>query len=214
MKHYLGISLVLITLAAISFFALRSCTSAVDHTVDHVREAFAQVFNLQPQVTINQRIVMTQTAPIAELAVVTKEELIAIGFDEHLEVMSFQVPLTEKKLSVEATYRIKAGFDLHEPFSVVIDPATHNLTATMPHAKILSVEQIGDLVYHGEDATLNRITDAERAKMVNDLLAAARDAAEKSGLKADAEKQVTDRLKELMNRNGQPIQLEWSHTAP
>jgi hypothetical protein len=210
MKHYLGICLVLVTLAAIAFFALRTCANTVDDTIDRVRTAFAQVLTIQPKITVNQRVVLTQTAPIAELAVVTKEELITLGFTEHLEVLSFQVPLTEKKLTAEAVYRIKAGFDLHEPFSVEIDPATHALHATMPHAKILSVEQVGELSLKGEDATLNRITDAEREKIVNNLQAAAHDAAEKSSLKQDAEQQVTQRLKELMNHNGQSLNLEWN----
>jgi len=210
MKHYLGICLVLVTLAAIGLFALHSCTAAVDHTIDGVRDAFAKVLSLQPQVTVNQRVILTQTAPIAELAVVTKEELVTIGFNEHLEVLSFEVPLTEKKLTAEAAFRLKAGFDLREPFSVEIDPATHEVRARMPRAKILSVEQIGDLSYHGDDALLNRVTDDERAKIVNNLNAAARDAAEKSTLKADAEQQVTQRLKDLMAHNGQPIQIEWT----
>jgi hypothetical protein len=209
MKHYLGICLVLVTLAAIAFLSLRSCTRAVDHTIDQVRAAFTDVLRVQPQITVNQRVILTQTAPIAELAIVTKEELVTLGFTEHFEVLSFQVPLTEKKLTAEATYRIKAGFDLHEPFSVEIDPQTHELHATMPHAKILSVEQVGDLALHGEDSTLNRVTDEERAKIVNDLHSAARDSAEKSTLKTDAEHQVTDRLIELMKQNGKPIQIEW-----
>ena len=73
MKHYLGICLVLVTVAVICFLAVRSCTSAVDLTVDHVRDAFQKVLNVQPQVTMNQQVILTQTAPIAELAVVTKE---------------------------------------------------------------------------------------------------------------------------------------------
>ncbi len=102
MKHYLGICLVLVTLAAICWFALRSCTNAVDHTVDSVRDAFVSVLRVQPQISINQRVVLTQTAPIAELAVVTKEELVTIGLNEHLEILSMQIPLTEKKLTAEA----------------------------------------------------------------------------------------------------------------
>src|SRR5271156_4894105 len=117
MKHYLGICLVLVTAAGIGLFALHSCTVAVDHTIDQVRDAFAQVLNLRPEVTVNQRVVLTQTAPIAELAVVTREELVTIGMNGHLEVLSVQIPLTEQKLTVEAAYRIKAGFDLREPFS-------------------------------------------------------------------------------------------------
>jgi Protein of unknown function (DUF4230) len=213
MKHYLGICLVLITAAAIGFFALHSCTAAVDHTIGNVRDAFAQVLRVQPQVTVNQRVVLTQTAPIAELAVVTKEELVALGLDAHLEVLSVQIPLTEKKLTAEATYRLKAGFDLREPFSVEIDPATHALHATMPHAKILSVEQVGDLSYHGEDATFNRVTDDERAQILSSLNTAARDAAEKSTLKTEAEQQVAQRLKEIMDHNGQSLQIKWTGPA-
>src|SRR5471030_1344532 len=144
MKHYLGICLVLVTLAGIAWFALHSCTAAVDHTITSVRDAFAQVLRVQPQVTVNQRVVLTQTAPIAELAVVTKEELVTIGLNEHLEVLSVQIPLTEKKLTAEATFRIKAGFDLTKPFSVEIDPVTHALRASIPRAQILSVDQVGD----------------------------------------------------------------------
>src|SRR5476651_2246887 len=108
MKHYLGICLVLVTLAGIAWFALRSCTAAVDRTVDHVRDAFNEVLRVQPEITVNQRVVLTQTAPIAELAIVTKEELVTIGMNEHLEVLSMQIPLTENKLTAEATFRIKA----------------------------------------------------------------------------------------------------------
>jgi hypothetical protein len=186
---------------------------AVDHTVDSVRDAFVQVLRVQPQITVNQRVVLTQTAPIAELAVVTKEELVTLGFTEHLEIFTVQLPLTEKKLTAEATYRIKAGFDLSEPFSVEIDPATHDVRAAMPHAKILSVEQVGDLTLDGEDAMLNRVTDAERQQIVNSLNAAARDIAEKSTLKSDAEEQIAQRLKDLIRHNDQPMEIKWTDSA-
>jgi Protein of unknown function (DUF4230) len=210
MKHYLGICLVLLTIAAIALFALHSCTSAVGQSIDHVRDAFSQVLHLQPQVTVNQHVVLTQTAPIAELAVVTKEELVTIGLNEHLEVLSIEIPLTEKSLTAEATFRLKAGFDLSEPFSVQIDPATHAVQASMPRAKILSVERIGQLTYHGEDAMLNRVTDEERTQILTNLDAAAREAAEKSSLKNDAEAQVTSRLHEIINHNGESFEIKWA----
>ena len=139
MKHYVGICLVMLTLAGVVIFAIHSCTEAADHTVANVRDAFAKVFNLQPQVTVNQRVILTQTAPIAELAVTQKEELVQLGYTEHYEVLSYQIPLTGKTLKVEAVYRVKAGFDLHQAFSVTIDPVTHLIHAALPHAKILSV---------------------------------------------------------------------------
>jgi hypothetical protein len=213
MKHYLGICLVLVTVAAIALFALHQCTSAVDQTVTHVADAFTSVLKVQPQVTIDERIVLAQTAPIAELAVVTKEELVTVGLDENLKVLSFQVPLTEKKLTAEATFRLKAGFDLHEPFSVSIDPQTHAVNAVMPHAKILSVEQVGNIALTPDDSLLNRISNEDQEAILKNLTDAARTAAETSGLKEEAEQQITQRLTELLHQNGQTLLINWKKEA-
>jgi Protein of unknown function (DUF4230) len=210
MKHYLGISLVLATLAAIVFFGIYSCTAAADHTIASVKNAFVQVFQIQPQITMNQRVILTQTAPIAELAVVSKDELVKLELTQHLDLLSYQIPLTEKDLTVEAVFRLKAGFDLHKPFHVTIDPLTHAVHANLPHAKILSVEQVGDLTYHSEDATLNKVTDEERQKLLNGLMQTAHIQADQSGLKEDAEKQANDRLQELFSHNGEKMSIEWS----
>ena len=162
------------------------------------------------RITINERIIQTQTAPIAELAVDQREETVSLGFDEHKELWSYTLPLTEKKLTVSGDFRVKAGYDLRQPFSVAIDPATRGITARLPPAKILSVEQIGELKFEGEDSMLNRLSDDERAKAVNDLTAMARKAAESSSLTHDADEQVRTRLQELLSHNGEKIQIQWS----
>jgi hypothetical protein len=210
MKHYVGICLVLVTAALLTLFVIDRCTYSAERAVDRVRDAFAAVLQVQPKITINEHVVQTQTAPIAELAVVTREELISLGFDEHKEILSYSLPLTEKKLTVSATYRIKAGYDLHEPFSVAIDPATHRIAASLPPAKILSVEQVGDLSFQGEDSLLNRLSDDERTKAVNDLTDLAKKAAESSSLTHDADDQVRTRLDQLLAHNGEKVEIQWS----
>ena len=210
MKHYIGVCLVLVTLALLTLLVINRCTDATARAVAQVRDAFASVLQVQPKITINERVVQTQTAPIAELAVVTREELVSLGFDEHEQILSYPIPLTGKKLSVEGTYRIKAGYDLHEPFSVTIDPMTRRVAATLPPAKILDVEQVGDLTFHGEDSVLNRLSDDERSKAVNDLAQLARQTAASSSLRRDAEAQVRQRLEELLAHNGQKIEIQWS----
>jgi hypothetical protein len=209
MKHYLGICLVLVTIGAVALLGLYSCDVWANRTLTHVQDAFAQVFQVRPQVTVNERVVLTQTSPIAELAVVSKEELVTLGFNQHLEVLSYEIPLTEKTLSVQAVFRLKAGFDLREPFRVKVNPATHQVEATLPHAKILSVEQVGDLTFHGDDSALNRITDAEREKLLNDLNTNAHVQAEGSSLKSDAEEQAVGRLQQLLAHNGEKLQTVW-----
>ncbi len=214
MKHYAGICLVLVTLALLTLLVVNRCTYSAERAVDHVRDAFAAVLQVQPKITINERVVQTQTAPIAELAVVTREELITLGFDEHKEFWSYSLPLTEKKLTASATYRIKAGYDLREPFSVAIDPATHRVTATLPPARILSVEQVGDLSFQGEDSLLNRLSDEERTKAVNDLAALAKKAADASSLPHDADEQVRTRLDQLLAHNGETVEVQWATARP
>ena len=210
MKHYLGVCLVLLTIATIVLAALYSCEASVDRSIGKVRDAFVQVLQIQPQIVVNEKVIQGQTAPIAELAVVTKEEQVTLGFTEHLAVLSFQLPLTEKDMTVETTYRIKAGFDLREPFRVRLDPRLNRVQAEMPHAKILSVEQVGDLTYHGADSILNRISDEERAKLLDELNSAAHAQAESSTLKAEAEAQVSARLEELLQHNGESVELKWT----
>jgi hypothetical protein len=80
----------------------------------------------------------------------------------------------------------------------------------MPHAKILSVEQVGDLSFHGEDATLNRVTDSDRTEILSNLHGVAMQAAENSSLKVDAENEVTQRLTQIMTHNGQNLQIDWN----
>jgi len=210
MKHYAGICLVLVTIAVLTLLVINRCTDATERAVDHVRDAFASILQVQPKITINERVVQTQTAPIAELAVVTREESVTLGFDEHKELWAYEIPLTEKKITVSGVYRLKAGYDLHEPFSVAIDPATHAIKATLPPAKILSVEQVGDLTYQGEDSMLNRLGDDERTKAVNSLADLARQTAASSTLRRDADAQVRQRLEELMAHNGEKIEIQWS----
>jgi hypothetical protein len=210
MKHYIGISLVLVTIAVLTLLVINRCTDATERAVDHVREAFASILQVQPKITINERVVQTQTAPIAELAVVTREESVTLGFDEHKEIWSYEIPLTEKKITVSGVYRLKAGYDLREPFSVAIDPATHAIRATLPPAKILSVEQVGDLTFQGEDSVLNRLSDDERTKAVNSLADLARQSAASSTLRRDSDNEVRQRLEQLLTHNGEKIEIQWS----
>jgi hypothetical protein len=213
MKHYLGICLVLLTLTLIVLGTIYGCSVIADRTVDHVVNAFAQVFQVRPQITVNQKVIFTQTAPIAELAVVTKEEQVSLEFDTSYQVFSQTVPLTEKKLTAQAVYRIKAGFDLREPFSVEIDPKTHAIRAKLPPAKILSVEQVGDLSLVGEDGWLDRVNDTDRMQILDSLQKAARSQAENSGLKEDAQKQAQARLEEILRHNGENVELEWTNST-
>ena len=49
MRHYVGICLVLVTIALLTLLVINRCTSAAGSAVDHVRDAFASVLQVQPK---------------------------------------------------------------------------------------------------------------------------------------------------------------------
>ncbi len=84
----------------------------------------------------------------------------------------------------------------------------------MPHAKILSVEQVGDVTLHADDQMMNRISTEDHQLIEKNLLDAAHSAAEGSGLKEEAEEQVTQRLNELLQHDGQTLLIDWKEETP
>lgn len=205
MKHYIGLSLVLAVAVALLLVVMQHCEHVASRAAVNVSRAFIEALHVQPEIRINQTILTTQTAPIAELAIVSKEQLVTYALNEKIQLFNRTVPFTGKSITAQAAYRIKAGYDLTEPFRVNIDSRSGRVTAQLPAAKLLSVERIGELSLQDNDQWLNRITPEERQKVLNELDALARHGAESSGLVADAEKQAMERLEELAGRNGQKL---------
>ena len=214
MKPYLGVCLVLITIGGLVLLGLRTCQQAGVATVNAVRAAFADVLHVQPEISVQTRVIYAQTVPIAEFAAVSKDELVALELDEHKAWFNITIPLTTQTLRAESVYRVKAGFDLRQPYRVAIDPATHAVIAQMPPATILSVEAIGPLTVNGQSALLNQITDAERNDLLEQLQKTARAQATASGLVKEAENQVQARLTQLLAKNGTSLEIEWQPTPP
>jgi hypothetical protein len=203
MKHYLGLCLVLVTLAAVAMTLLKRCENTAARSVSAITRTFQSVLQVQPEIRINQTVITTQTAPIAELAIVSKDQLVHYSLSEQLQLWHHNIPLTTKSISVQAVYRIKAGYNLQEPFRVSIDSRTGKISAQLPPAHILSIERIGELSLSDHDELLNRISTDERAQVLNELDRVARTSAEQSGIVQDAEKQSVVRLQELAAKNGQ-----------
>jgi hypothetical protein len=175
-----------------------------------IGEAFQSTLQVTPQITINQTVIYGQISPIAEFAVVTQEQWVEYDYRSSLTLGAHALPFTEKKINLRAPYRVKAGFDLHEPFRVRTDRSGEKVLAEMPPAKILSVERAGDLKVEGDDHWFNQITDAERQSTLNAIDHQARELAEKSTLKAEAETQVTARLKELLEKNSAVVEFRFT----
>src|SRR5437868_13886229 len=101
MKPYLGISLVLLVAALALILVMRQCEQSTRRQLAAIKNSIAEVLKVQPEVRINQKIIYTQTSPIAELAIVTKEQLVEYTWIENRQFLGHAIPLTGNKISYE-----------------------------------------------------------------------------------------------------------------
>lgn len=154
-----------------------------------MRDAFVDLAQLQPRVTINDRVYLERTTPVAELALVSRQiEL------EH-EFLHTWAGST-KRVKLHGTFAVKAGFDLRGDVSV--DVREDGITVQIPHATILTVEQRDVVVLELQSGLWNRISAADMENELAALPKLARDKAEQAALAAEAEaalqKELTERI--------------------
>src|SRR5713101_6594063 len=110
----------------------RESTAELERLGKDLRAAFIDIANLQPRITINNRVYMEQTKPVSELAIVSRRIEVEHEF-LHTWVGS------SKRVKLHGTFVAKAGFDLQQDLSIDIRPK--EIIIQLPHAQILGVDQ-------------------------------------------------------------------------
>lgn len=192
----LGTVLILALLAGFIFYQLENLpfrvfgagSDKLEDWAGKVRGAFVAVAGMQPRVTVNEQVVYEQSSSVLELAVIEREMLV------ERETEDTWMGST-KRLRVRGTFRVKAGFDLTQPFSVrIADGSPPVVAVQMPPPRILSVEQEKMEVLTMDNGLWNHMSPAEYAQAVNDLNTDARLKALRDGMVADAKKQFAEQL--------------------
>jgi hypothetical protein len=167
-----------------------------------LRDAIVQITQLQPRVTINDRVYFEQTSPIAELALIFQKIEV-----EH-EFLHTWAGST-KRLRLHGTYTAKAGFDLRKEFSVTVRPET--IIVRLPQAQILGVEQNAIELLAYENGFWNPISGADVQAEVASLAKLARARAAARNLAAEAEESFRTQLKARIG-NTPPVQVIFYQT--
>ncbi|MFL6540059.1 MAG: DUF4230 domain-containing protein [Chthoniobacterales bacterium] len=149
------------------------------------RDAFFSMAQMQPRVTINDRVYLEQTIGVAELALVSKRTEVEHEF-EHTWAAS------TKRVKLHGTFNVKAGFDLREDVSV--DVRDDAIAVHVPHATILGIEQQQVDVLEFENGYWNRISAADVESELGNLQKIAREKASDSGLTSEAEHALQQQL--------------------
>lgn len=165
----------------------RQSTEELERVGRGIRDAFVDVAQLQPRVTVNSRVYLEKTTAMAELAILSRQIEV-----EH-EFLHRWAGST-KRVKLHGTFTAKAGFDLQQDFTVDLRP--DEITVRIPHASILGVELKQTDVLAFENGLWNRISAADLQNELAALPELARQKAAESGILLEAETALQKQLDE------------------
>ena len=174
-------------------------TAELERLGKDLRAAFIDIANLQPRITINNRVYMEQTKPVSELAIVSRRIEVEHEF-LHTWVGS------SKRVKLHGTFVAKAGFDLQQDLSIDIRPK--EIIIQLPHAQILGVDQEQVDVLAFENGLWNRISGQDLQDELSMLPQLARKRAAEAGMPAEAERTLQRQLDERLHAP-QPLRLSF-----
>lgn len=184
---------------------VESTAEATARAVRGVASAVQSLFQVQPEVRIDSRVIQTQSAPIAELALVEKDFPLRFTW-RHQRFGS------TKEIQVSGTFRAKAGFDLEKEFLVSSDSGQDQavIQVRLPEPQVLSVELGEDLTMDGKSGFWNRVSDEDRNQVLADFQKEVRIHIRESDILEEARTQARKRLEELTAGEDRKVILEFS----
>jgi Protein of unknown function (DUF4230) len=201
-------------IAAGFVFLVWSCQRTALEFASRAQSAFAEALKVQPQVRIDQHVVLGQISPIAELALVTQEELVDLKQADKLAILGFDLPMTEREASLSAVFRVKAGYDLNEVFQIDMDHSGRIMSIDLPPPRILSLEMVKPMGWKESDGWFNRITDEDRARLLGQLREVARSAMDQSDILERVREEARRRLESVLAGDRQPQPLPLREPLP
>lgn len=150
-----------------------------------LRSAFIDIAHLQPRITINNRTVVDEATPTAELAILERQLKVKREFLHSWAGSS-------KRIKLSGTFLVKAGFDLRQ--DVAVDVRPDEILIQLPHAEIVGIEEKHVDVLTLENGLWNRITGADLENELAQLPEMARHQAMEIDLPAEAEKELQRQL--------------------
>lgn len=167
-------------------------------------EDFRKAFQFTPEITVNNTIVLNQQTPVLELAVLSQ------NFEHRYSWENTWLGST-KQIAISGTFEAKAGFDLHQKFSITLKE--DKAFVLLPEPKILSVESQGDIIYRDEHGIWNWIDPDDRTAATNAFINDARKYSEQSVFVQDAKSKMEERLKALLQPHVKAVVIQYQESV-
>jgi hypothetical protein len=174
--------LVVVGMASFYFFVGKPATAPLDR--------FAKVLEqvTQRKVVVSGSTVTLEESGVSELAVVQRKSQSLIKYETSWLT-------SENILIVRGEFVVKAGFDLSKVTK--IEMVDGEVSGTWPEAEILSVELKDYEVFFSQDGTINKLQPKDQEEAIVLLLEQAREDAQESDLREEAERRLRERLEDL-----------------
>ncbi|MDA1183659.1 MAG: DUF4230 domain-containing protein [Acidobacteria bacterium] len=186
------------SVAALYVVLVKAPTDLASATAEGIKD----LFQVTPQVTINQTVVIEQNSPILEVATVSRDMSV-----DHRWTSAWMG--STKTLELRGTFTAKAGFNLQEPFDIDITRYPLSIDASLPQPAILSLEMRDMEILRDVDGWWNRVTAQDRESAIRALSAAAREQSERSGILEEVAQSAEARVRELVERNGASVAFRY-----
>ncbi len=188
-------------LAAFTFWRIETWPA---RTADQVAGAFQEVFDFEPQVTVDNKVVVQQSSPITELAV--QERRVQVERDWENRWL-----LSTKRLRAEAVFLAKAGFDLERTVEVSLDREAGTLQVVFPQPEILSLEQEDLQFVDWDNGVWNRLGAEDTEAAIADLRSQAHRELSERRLLQETQAEVNSRLvPALEERTGLQVSVSFA----
>ena len=169
-----------------------------------IGQDIARAFQLTPEITVNNVVVLQQQSPIMELATLTQK------FQHQYDWTNTWLGST-KKIHIVGTFEAKAGFDLNERFSIAIENG--NAIVTLPKPKLLSIEPSGDIRFSDENGVWNWVDHKDRSRALNAFTSDARKYAQQGRFVDDARTSMENQLRQILLSHNLQVEIRYGEEA-
>lgn len=166
-------------------------------------EDFKKAFQLTPEITVGNTIVLNQQTTLLELAVMSQN----FG---HTYTWTNTWMGSTKQIIIAGSFQAKAGFDLNKKFSITLKD--DQAIVVMPEPTLLSVETLGDITYRDEQGIWNWVDTKDRTNATNAFITDARRYALQAAFVKDARSKMEEQVTALLKPHAREVIFNYSST--
>lgn len=207
-KKIILIILLLMALSTTAYFMLVVIPAKIARqTYDGAKQIgkdVASVFQLTPEITVNNTIVLQQRSPVLELATIKQQ------FQHQYSWKNTWAGST-KKINISGIFESKAGFDLNKKFSIIL--RDDHATVLLPSPQVLSVELVGDIKFSDEHGIWNWVDQQDRANAIEAFQRDARTYAQQADFIQLARNNAKEKLEAILKAHGKTVEIVFDESA-